>query len=283
MNVVKGILFLIILLLVGCSNVQQIQKPVSDPQTKLSESIPLSEKELIDGPPTHDQDVSFTPNAIPKVEPLSRYGNPAVYEVLGKRYKVMDKEKSQGYTEKGVASWYGRKFHGQRTSSGEPFDMFAMTAAHRSLPLPTYAKVTNLKNGKEVVVKINDRGPFVKNRLIDLSYAAAKKLGFHDDGTTHVHVATIDPIAWQKEHAKQIYLQVGAFNKKLSAEELAKEATLMISKNSHSYKVDILPEKIDNKSLYKVRIGPIEDKTKAEKLQKQLLAKSALSPTVIYD
>ena len=122
-----------------------------------------------------------------------------------------------------MASWYGKKFHGRPTSSGEPYDMLSMTAAHRSLPIPTYAKVKNLKNGKEVIVKINDRGPFVGDRLIDLSYAAAKKLGFHNDGTAHVHVTAIDPIAWHKENKsstlasndnKKLYLQLGAFNKK---------------------------------------------------------------------
>ncbi|MBS0289240.1 MAG: septal ring lytic transglycosylase RlpA family protein [Proteobacteria bacterium] len=160
-------------------------------------------KETPDGPPEMDMDVSHIPNAIPMIEPLSRYGNPAKYEVFGVHYHTMPH--SHGYSAEGTASWYGRKFHGQRTSSGEPYDMFGMTAAHRSLPLPTYAKVKNLVNGKEVIVKINDRGPFVKDRLIDLSYAAAKKLGIHAKGTGKVLITAIDPAAWhkqQKEHLK---------------------------------------------------------------------------------
>lgn len=118
------------------------------------------------------KDVSHIPDAKPRYEPRSKYGNPDSYVVNGKRYYVM--KSSSGYVERGVASWYGNKFHGRRTSSGETYNMYAMTAAHKSLPLPTYARVTNLQNGRSVVVKVNDRGPFLHNRIIDLSYAAAE-------------------------------------------------------------------------------------------------------------
>jgi rare lipoprotein A len=131
------------------------------------------------------------PDAVPKVEPKSKYGNPASYVVFGKRYKT--KTSSAGHVERGVASWYGKKFHGRRTSSGERYDMYAMTAAHKSLPLPTYAKVTNLENGRTAVVKINDRGPFHGDRVIDLSYSAARKLGVVSKGTAVVEVRAIDP------------------------------------------------------------------------------------------
>lgn len=123
--------------------------------------------------------------------PLSRYGNPKSYEVFGVDYYLL--ASNQSYTERGVASWYGDKFHGKRTSSGEPYNMYAMTAAHKTLPIPVYAQVTNLENGHKVIVKINDRGPFVKNRLIDLSYAAAIKLGVVAKGTARVEVTTIIP------------------------------------------------------------------------------------------
>lgn len=136
------------------------------------------------------------PNAKPKVEPLSRYGNrfkngSNTYVTNKKRYKVLSS--SRGYKVRGMASWYGTKFHGRKTSSGEPYNMYAMTAAHRTLPLPTYARVTNLNNGKHVIVKINDRGPFHKDRVIDLSYVAAYKLGILGKGTTRVEVESIDP------------------------------------------------------------------------------------------
>ncbi len=123
--------------------------------------------------------------------PISRYGNPSSYEVFGETYTLLPT--NEGYTERGVASWYGKKFHGRRASSGETYNMYAMTAAHKTLPIPVYAQVTNLENGRKVIVKINDRGPFVKNRLIDLSYAAATKLGVIEKGTAPVEVTTIIP------------------------------------------------------------------------------------------
>jgi len=144
-----------------------------------------------DSAPAHPVDVSNVANAIPRVEPHSRYGNPESYVVFGQRYFV--KKSSLNHVERGIASWYGTKFHGRRTSSGEPYDMLAMTAAHKSLPLPTYAEVTNLKNGRKIIVKINDRGPFKKGRIIDLSYAAAIKLGITKAGTGLVEVRAIDP------------------------------------------------------------------------------------------
>lgn len=128
-------------------------------------------------------------DAIPRPEPPSRYGNGPVYEVFGKRYTVMPS--GSGYSERGVASWYGKKFHGRLTSSREPYDMYSMTAAHKTLPLPTYVRVRNLRNDKSIIVRVNDRGPFVHNRIIDLSYAAALKLDMVQDGTSLVEVTAI--------------------------------------------------------------------------------------------
>lgn len=135
--------------------------------------------------------IARIPDAVPKVEPLSRSGNPKSYVVFGKRYHT--KRDRRGHVERGLASWYGRPFHGRKTSSGEIYDMHAMTAAHKTLPLPTYARVTNLENGRRVIVRINDRGPFHGGRIIDLSYTAAVKLGVTKKGTAMVEVRAIDP------------------------------------------------------------------------------------------
>ena len=137
------------------------------------------------------RDLPDIPDAVPKVEPKSRYGNPASYVVFGKRYYT--KASSDGHVERGLASWYGKKFHGRKTSSGERYDMYGMTAAHKTLPLPSYVQVTNLSNGRSAVVRVNDRGPFHGKRIIDLSYSAARKLGVVARGTAMVEVRSIDP------------------------------------------------------------------------------------------
>jgi len=145
-----------------------------------------------DAYPSAPIDVSQVPDAVPKAEPKSRYGNPPSYKQFGNQYYVLDS--SHGYREQGIASWYGTKFHGRRTSSGDPYDMYTMTAAHKTLPLPSYARVTNIENGKSVIVRINDRGPFHDNRVIDLSYAAAHRIGVLQNGTGKVIVEAIDPL-----------------------------------------------------------------------------------------
>lgn len=144
-----------------------------------------------DSAPSRQVDHTQVKNAVPRVEPFSKYGNPPSYEIEGKRYYVLSS--ATGYKETGTASWYGTKFHGRRTSSGEPYDMYAMTAAHKTLPIPVFAEVTNLENGHKIIVRINDRGPFVDDRIIDLSYVAAKKLGITAKGTGRVSLRTIDP------------------------------------------------------------------------------------------
>ena len=143
-----------------------------------------------DGPPRHvPVDPHSVPDAVPRYEPRSRYGNPESYEIAGKRYYPLNS--SRDFREVGIASWYGRKFHGRRTSSGEPFDMFAMTAAHPTLPLPTYVQVRHLGNGRQIVVKVNDRGPVHGGRILDLSWAAAVKLGMEQAGSAEVEVVAI--------------------------------------------------------------------------------------------
>lgn len=150
---------------------------------------PMSRPHSDGAPRNAPANLASLPDPIPRAELPSRYGNPASYVVHGKKYHTWDS--ADGYREEGIASWYGTKFHGRRTSSGEPFNMFTLTAAHRHLPVPTYVRVTNLDNQRSTIVRVNDRGPFHPNRIIDLSYAAAVKLGFEDHGTARVSVEAI--------------------------------------------------------------------------------------------
>ena len=162
------------------------------------------------------------PDAVPKVEPRSELGNMKTYEVFGKRYFVL--ESSDGFTQKGIASWYGPKFHGKKTSSGEIYDMYAMTAAHKTLPLPSYLEVKNLENGRKIIVRVNDRGPFHDNRVVDLSYTAAIKLDMIGKGTALVEIRAINPRSHRRGGAPVVdraredrappvfYIQVGVFS-----------------------------------------------------------------------
>ena len=216
----------------------------------------------VDSAPKKKIDVETIPNAIPKREPKSRYGNPESYVVFGKRYYVMDSGK--GYIEKGIASWYGTKFHGRRTSSGETYDMYAMTAAHKSLPLPTYVKVTNLSNDKFIVVKVNDRGPFHENRIIDLSYTAAIKLDIIQKGTGLVEVKAIDPEEPKEDNLVKddkistqdtsFYIQVGTFSK-LESAKILKQKLGSFGDNL----IKISNVIVSGNTLYRVRIGPFTD------------------------
>lgn len=160
--------------LTGCGTVSEPGRPVSPPSP-----MPSASTDRVKDEP------------VPRVEPPSRSGNPDTYVVFGRRYRVS--ETSAGYRERGIASWYGEAFHGRKTSSGPPFDMFELTAAHKSLPLPTYVRVTHLENGRSIVVRVNDRGPFVGDRIIDLSYAAAERLGMVEQGTARVEVVALEP------------------------------------------------------------------------------------------
>lgn len=169
-------------------------------------------------------DIQAIPDATPKVEPRSKRGNPPSYVVFGKRYTTLPT--SRGYIERGIASWYGPNFHGKDTSSGEPYDMYGMTAAHKSLPLPCYVQVTNLRNGRQVVLRVNDRGPFHDARLIDLSYTAAAKLDLLGAGTGLVEVRALEPgeapvvTRTALGTDPNMYIQVGAFQNRLNAEQM---------------------------------------------------------------
>jgi len=183
-------------------------------------------------------------------------GNNPFYEVYGERYYVLPT--SAGYSQEGVASWYGKKFHGKQTSNGEIYDMYTMTAAHKTLPLPSTVRVTNLRNGRSVVVRVNDRGPFVDNRLIDMSYAAAQQLDMVQAGTTLVRVESLDnrsPATYTAGGAfGTIYIQVGAFGERGNAERLKQR----IADNGVN-NVFVHNETSSYPQLYRVRIGPIAD------------------------
>lgn len=240
---------------------------------------PWSERDR--GPP-EPVDTSDVPDAVPVAEPLAAYGNQSPYTVLGRTYHVLPTAK--GYRERGYASWYGNKFHGRRTSTREPYDMYAMTAAHKTLPLPTYARVTNLENGRSVVVRINDRGPFVDGRIIDLSYAAAARIGILGPGTGRVEVEAIVPDGMHatvapREGARPASvvaaesggppppaaraaplphgpttLQAGAFGSRENAERMAET----IRRNAIE-PVRIEQDRRLSGSIWRVRIGPLAD------------------------
>jgi len=183
-------------------------------------------------------------------------GNPTFYEVFGKRYFVLGT--AEGYLERGVASWYGPGFHAEKTSNGEAYDMYAMTAAHKTLPLPAYARVTNLRNGRSVVVRINDRGPFKDDRIIDLSYTAAAKLDMLRDGTALVEVQTLTPggamPATVPATPSRIYIQAGAFG------DAANAAQLVTRLKGDGYgQAFIRNDVVNGRTLFRVRIGPIPD------------------------
>ncbi len=239
--------------------------------------------------PEHPVDVSNVPDAVPGDDTPSRYGNPSNYTVLGKSYTLLPACK--GYHDRGIASWYGMQFHGGRTSDGETYDMYAMTAANKVVPIPCYARVTNLKNGKSVIVKINDRGPFVENRLIDVSYAAAAKLDMLGSGTALVDVQAVGPgelpppavtlapavaalpappaasapAAFPGNGAPQLFVQVGAYADKANAE--AAVAKLGGAGVAPAF---ILPVSDASRTLYKVRIGPLADVDAVDKLTGKL-------------
>jgi len=217
-----------------------------------------------DGPPDYNINLDSIPDATPKDEPLARYGNMPSYTVNGKNYTTM--KTSNGYQAEGYASWYGKKWHGRKTSSGERYDVAGMTAAHRSLPLPTYVKVTNLTNGKKVVVKVNDRGPFHSSRIIDLSYAAAAKLGIVAQGTAKVMVEAISTsikaeqsiiakgeslFKASKQAAKERYLQLGSFSIRENALSLVKDIEQLTNKP-----VQVSSIVKENQSFYQVKVGP---------------------------
>ncbi len=236
-------------------------------------------------------DADSVADAVPNNEPRSRYGNPDSYVVDGKRYYTL--RTATGFTERGIASWYGNPFHGQRTSSGEIYDMYRMTGAHKQLPLPTYVQVRNLDNGRTATLKVNDRGPFKDNRVIDLSYAAALKLGVVASGTAFVEIRALDErglpsgattvervpgpvistpmpavsapappvIAIAPPAPSAMYLQVGAYAERRNAEKMFAQLAHVIMTG-----VEIREIKSNNKVFYRVQIGPLSSTESADQV-----------------
>jgi rare lipoprotein A len=207
--------------------------------------------------------------------------------VYGTRYYIL--ATSDGYSERGIASWYGTKFHGRRTSSGDQYDMYAMSAAHKTLPLPTYVRVTNLENRRSVVLRVNDRGPFHANRIIDLSYTAASKLGILAKGTGYVEVVALDPRSPEPVMVKnatpssvtevvQLYLQTGSFRVRSNAEQM-KWRMQSVSGGP----VNIEPVQIGGRTTYRVRVGPIANVTKADRLAQRIADLGLETPRIVIE
>jgi rare lipoprotein A len=261
-----------------------------------------------DGPPkSGSNSIPDLPgDAVPKPEPRSRYGNGPNYEVFGVGYTVMPS--ADGYKERGVASWYGKKFHGRLTSNREVYDMYLMTAAHKTLPLPTYVRVRNLSNNKSIVVRVNDRGPFVDNRIIDLSYSAAMKLDLIASGTGLVEVEAITfgapsgarttaqtsvapaavapapaaapttPAASSGSSAETVYAQIGAFGNRENAER-----RLAVLRDGGLAAAFILEDTSASPTLYRVRMGPINDVAQYDMLVEELHKLGISDPILVTD
>ncbi len=286
MNSKYILVFNSVLLFAACSNTPQ--RSAETPTAK-----PITSGGFLpgDGPDANaPANLDSIPDAIPRAEPLHRYAN-RQYVALGKTYVPLTK--TDNYKERGSASWYGKKFHGKRTANGDVYDMYAMTAAHPTLPLPSYARVTNLSNNKSIVVRVNDRGPFMHNRVIDLSYTAAYKLGIVANGSAEVEVESISPddslppitvndpvevtplqptsIPIEKDvpGSRAIYLQLAAFQSAASAESFHARMSVEFE---DSGKQIVLYQKKDR--LVRVHIGPYkthdEARAAAVKMEEKL-------------
>ncbi|MCK7598307.1 septal ring lytic transglycosylase RlpA family protein [Microbulbifer sp. CAU 1566] len=240
-----------------------------------------------------------TPEVTPVREPIGVAGNKSPYVVNGVKYRVL--KGVDGYRERGHASWYGTKFHGRKTANGEVYNMYAMSAAHKTLPLPSYAKVTNLDNGRSIIVRVNDRGPFVPGRIIDLSYTAAQKLGYIDKGVARVEVEALDPaslpsasetLAVEKDAAarkglpqdasfklpENTFLQVGAYSSASQADDIRGQLAA-----AFGYPVSVSPVQRDGQMLYRVRIGPIAQQRALAALRESVEQQSFGQPQVVVD
>ena len=240
-----------ITILAGCSSQEKVEPVV-----------------VIDGKPEFISiDIASIEDAVPRYEPWSASVNPESYVVLGKEYRVLRSNK--GFKQQGIASWYGTKFHQKKTATGETYDMFKMTAAHKTLPIPSYVQVTNIDNQRSVIVRVNDRGPFHEHRIIDLSYAVAVKLGLDKSGTGFVDVLAVQPgdvkVATNSVIAKKIYYQIGAFSVLENATLLQeKVVAVQLTKNR------IVSSGAPEGTLFKVQIGPISSVAEADDISLKL-------------
>jgi len=258
--------------------------PVSLPALILAACGALPERRELPRPPV---DLDAVPDAQPRPEPLSRYGNPPFYVVEGRRYELL--RDGRGYVERGIASWYGGDFHGRRTSSGETYDMYRMTAAHRVLPIPCYVEVLNLDNGRRAVLRVNDRGPFKDNRIIDLSYVAARKLGIWARGTGLVEVRVIDPARPGHRPGPApatrvaalsplpFFVQVGAFFDRANAERLG-ERVRQVAKD-----VRVSPGESNGLAVYRVQIGPLTSVERSDGIVQALSRIGVIDHRIVLD
>lgn len=249
-------------LLAACSSVDG--PPGSPP-------IPVAQQQR-DGAPLRQISGDLIADAVPRHEVITASGNTSPYVVFGKQYQLMTNY--AGYRERGVASWYGTKFHGRLTSNGEVYDLYKMTAAHKTLPIPVYVRVTNLDNGRTVVVRVNDRGPFHGDRLIDLSYAAAVKLGYAEKGTARVEIELIEPdnkaakVGGPLTTSPRYFLQVGAFQAQHAALQLQTKLSAQ-----HELPVHVSLSE-GSPSYHRVRVGPFTDYLEAERVRRTLQSKN---------
>lgn len=305
-NINRLLLALLIVILSACSSTPQynqqssIQKKSDAVTAVLSDSkyrLAAGSKRgggyyLDDGPEDNPPpNLHLVPDAVPKTEPL-RSANMQPYVALGKTFKPMTE--LTPYKKRGIASWYGRRYHGNNTASGEVYDMYAMTAAHPTLPLPSYARVTNLDNGKTVIVRLNDRGPFLADRLIDLSYTAAYKLGILAAGSGRVEIESIIPegdsmalalskpskslpVADSNAEMALVYLQLGAFG----SPDNARNFLAQVRKRIPSLKDSVNISK--NNGLYKIHAGPYPDQAVAKLAANSISRHLAVTPIVVAD
>jgi rare lipoprotein A len=225
--------------------------------------------EEADSVPDRPISASQVAEAIPVADPILAAGNTSPYVVHNREYEVM--HSARGYRERGRASWYGLKFHGRTTANGEIYDAYLATAAHRSLPIPSYVRVTNLENDRSMVVRVNDRGPFHPDRIIDLSYGAAVKLGFADQGTAAVEVValTVEGVEDRRHDpgatADYRYVQVGSFGDENAAHSLSRQLHRQLQAP-----VAVAQLQLGSRTWHRVRVGPIEDQRRLMDLQEQL-------------
>ena len=280
----QTIVTLFVIALVGCSSTPTYDRETAGGRYKVRKDF------APDNPP----DVSNVADAVPVDIPYSRGGNRSTYEVWGKSYNVLPSH--IGYKAEGIASWYGLKFHGHKTSNGEIYDIYKMSAAHKSLPIPSFAKVTNLDNGKSVVVRVNDRGPFHENRLIDLSYSAASRLNILKQGTGRVRVEAIDarnlavkvkreditPKIQAKDSEQPdppvigAYLQVGSFSKESSALSVQSRLSAI-----DGVRVVIKKVRHDDSEFHRVLVGPLTDTLSIDSMMQNLESMGYSSPLLI--
>jgi rare lipoprotein A len=270
----QGVALAIIALLAGCASAPEQAATPSGEVKSAPEPVPQAPGKggyyKDDGPGEKPPpNLAEIPDAVPKAEPPHRYAN-RPYQVFGKDYTPIGAQ--QPYRERGTASWYGKKFHGQKTSSGEVYDMYAMSAAHRTLPIPSYARVTNIANGKSVVVRINDRGPFHSNRIIDLSYAAAYKLGYIQAGSATVDVEGIDA---RDSRPSSIYLQVGAFSSRENAEDYRSQLSRQLAWLTDEVQV------LTAGGLWRLLVGPYGSNDAARPVAQRIEADLNLKPLMV--